>query len=356
MPVLRNFLKTITPPARERPGDWTQHPDYFVGREALSKDDAAAAREAFSRVVAQRPDQLDAKAGLARANFALGDPGALALVDEVLAQALAGTTELLRVTLEELGPAGEAPALRPSMAWRVAQRLDSDGDHSGPRPYYEVAARTDGLVGLKARVRSLELDPEPQISALSAAADLTAREPELQKRVTVLLKKRLPEEPRAIDLPPEDTRLELELRPSLHDDASVAAPPPPRIVPVRIDGRMDGGLVVRSGSGTNPLPFRNVLGLGVGLVPAVDGRSTVLTDLVVAWPEGGKGATVLRAGLGDLGLERLFPGVPQREAFSRLVAEIASSGAKWLPAGTESGSLPRYAGSDEMTRACHGAA
>jgi hypothetical protein len=77
MPVLRNFLKTMTPPARERRGDWTQHPDYFVGKEALSKDEPGAARDAFSRVLAERPEQLDAKAGLARASFLLGDPGAL---------------------------------------------------------------------------------------------------------------------------------------------------------------------------------------------------------------------------------------------------------------------------------------
>ena len=43
MPVLRNFLKTLTPPAREHPGDWVQHPDYFVGKEALGKDDPVAA-------------------------------------------------------------------------------------------------------------------------------------------------------------------------------------------------------------------------------------------------------------------------------------------------------------------------
>src|SRR5262249_11063506 len=100
MPVLRNFLKSVTPPTRERPGDWVQHPDYFAGTEALAKNEPAVAREAFLRVLAERPDQLDARAGLARAKFLLGDPGALLDVDEVLGRALAGTTELLRVTLE----------------------------------------------------------------------------------------------------------------------------------------------------------------------------------------------------------------------------------------------------------------
>ncbi len=358
MPVLRNFLKTITPPARERPGDWTQHPDYFVGKEALSKDDPRAARDAFSRVVAERPEQLDAKSGLARATFLLGDPGALALVDEVLARALAGTTELLRVTLEELGPAAEPPALRPPLAWRVGQRLDADGDGTGARPYYEVAVRADGLIGLKARVRLLELDPEPKVAALSAAADLTAREPELQKRVTALLKKFAPDAPRFIELPPESTHLEIELRPALHEDGPGAPRPvpPPRIVPVSIDSVEDSGLRLSSAGASNLLSFRKVLGLALGIVPAADGRSTVLTDLVIAWAEGETGATVLRVTLGDLGLDRLYPGVPPKEAYWRLVGDIARrSGAKRLPPGAESETLPRYSGPEEMTRACHGA-
>ena len=72
MSVLRNFLKTLTPPARERPGDWVQHPEYFVAKEALGRNDAAAARDAFLRVLADRPEQLDAKAGLAQATYLLG--------------------------------------------------------------------------------------------------------------------------------------------------------------------------------------------------------------------------------------------------------------------------------------------
>ena len=357
MPVLRNFLKTLTPPARERPGDWVQHPDYFVGKEALGKDDPVAARDAFLRVLAERPEQLDAKAGLARATYLLGDPGALAQADEVLTRALAGTTELLRVTLEELGPAGEARGLRPSLAWRVAQRLDADADGNGARPFYEVAARADGLVGLKARVRSLELDPEPKMPALATAADLTKHEPELQKRVTALLRKFAPGEPRSIELPPEDTRLEFEVRPSLEDDASlVASPaPPPRIVPIRLIGMDETGLRVSSANGVNLLPFGKVLGLALGMVPATDGRNTVLTDLVLSWPEGEKGSTVLRAGLADLGLDVLYPDVAPKEAYWRLVRMIAQrSGARWLP-GTEEGvTVPRYAGPEEMTRSVYG--
>jgi len=354
MPVLRNFLKSVTPPTRERPGDWVQHPDYFVGAEALAKNDATAAREAFSRVLAERPDQLDARAGLARATFLLGDPGALLQVDEVLGRALAGTTELLRVTLEELGPAAEARALRPALAWRVAQRLDADGDRDGARPFYEVATRVDGLVGLKARVRSLELDPEPKLEALSSVAQLTSHEPELHKRVAALLRKFAPEAPRSIELPHEDTHLEIELRPVHEAPEAVAPAPPPRIVPVRIDGVDDAGLRLSSATGTHALPFGKILAVALGRVPAEDGRATVLTDLVLSWPGGGKGATVLRASLGDLGLNRLYPGVPPKEAYWRLVGEIEKrSGAPRLPPGAEHGTLPRYAGPEEMTRSVH---
>jgi hypothetical protein len=355
MPVLRNLLKSVTPPTRERPGDWVQHTDYFVGTEALAKNDAAGAREAFTRVLAERPDQLDAKAGLARATFLLGDPGALLLVDEVLGRALAGTTELLRVTLEELGPAAEARALRPALAWRVAQRLDADADGGSARPFYEVATRVDGLVGHKARVRLLELDPEPKVDALSSVARLTAHEPELHKRVVALLRKFAPEEPRSIELPPADTHLKIDLRP-VHEAPEPAAPPPtPRIVSVRIDGMDDGGLRVSTAAGTRPLPFGKILALALGRVPAEDGRTTVLTDLVLSWPDGAKGSTILRVSLGDLGLDRLYPGVPPKEAYWRLVGEIEKrSGARRLPPGAERETLPRYAGPEEMTRSVHG--
>jgi len=356
MPVLRNFLKTLTPPARERPGEWVQHPDYFVGMEALARDDAAAARDAFLRVLAERPDQLDARAALARATYLLGDPQALARTDEVLTRALAGTTELLRVTLEELGAAGEARALRPALAWRVAQRLDADGEANDARAFYEVATRADGLVGLKARIRTLELDPEPNVRALSVAADLTAREPELHKRVTALLRKFAPEEPRSIELPPEDTRLEFEIRPTL-DDELPAKPstPSPRIVPIRVVGMDETGLRVSSANGVNPLPFDRVLGLALGMVPTGDGRRTVLTDLVLSWPQGEKGATVLRASLGELGLDQLYANVPPKEAYWRLVREIAQrSGARWLPGAGEGVTLPRYASAEDMTRSIYG--
>jgi hypothetical protein len=164
----------------------------------------------------------------------------------------------------------------------VAQRLDADADGSGARPFYEVAARADGLMGLKARVRSLELDPGPEAKALATAADLAKHEPELQKRVAALLRKFAPGEPRSIELPPEDTRLEFEVRPSLEDDAplAVAPGPPPRIVPIRLVGMDETGLRVSSANGVNTLPFGKVLGLAVGIVPAADGRKTVLTDLV----------------------------------------------------------------------------
>ena len=342
MPVLRNFLKTLTPPARERPGEWVQHPDYFVGMEALARDDAAAARDAFLRVLAERPVQLDARAALAQ-------------TDEVLTRALAGTTELLRVTLEELGAAGEARALRPAVAWRVAQRLDADGE-ADARAFYEVATRADGLVGLKARIRVLELDPKPNVRALSVAADLTAREPELHKRVTALLRKVAPEEPRSIELPPEDTRLEFEIRPTLDDELPAAASAPsPRIVPIRVVGMDETGLRVSSANGVNPLPFDRVLGLALGMVPTGDGRRTVLTDLVLSWPQGEKGATVLRASLGELGLDQLYANVPPKEAYWRLVREIAQrSGARWLPGAGEGVTLPRYASAEDMTRSIYG--
>jgi hypothetical protein len=92
------------------------------------------------------------------------------------------------------------------------------------------------------------------------------------------------------------------------------------------------------------------------MVPASDGRQTVLTDLVLSWPGGEKGSTVLRLTLADLGLDVLYPGVAPKEAYWRLVREIAQrSGARWLPGSEEGVTVPRYAGPDEMTRSVYGA-
>jgi hypothetical protein len=188
--------------------------------------------------------------------------------------------------------------------------------------------------------------------ALSSAAELTAREPELHKRVTALLRKLAPAEPRSIEMPPEDPLLELELHPS--PKVETAGAPPPRIVPIRVVGMDDAGLRVSSATGTHPLPFERILGLGLALVPATDGRNTVITDLVLSWPEGETGPTVLRASLGDLGLDRLSPGIPPKEAYWRWVREVETrSGAIRLPRGAGGETLARYAGPEEMTRALY---
>jgi membrane associated rhomboid family serine protease len=347
-------------PAVERQVGWAQHPEFFVGEEALARGDATRARQAFARVAAERPDQLDARAGLARASFELGEPGARAEVENVLGRALAGGRDLLTTTLEQLGPAAEPSRLRQAMAWRVAQALDAAGDTRSARPYYDVAARMEGLVGLKARVRALELDPVPDPAAISRVAQQGLAEPELQRRISALLKSVIPEEPPAIELPPEDTGLEFELHPSAYDappGVARAPPPPPRVVPVRIVGRDPTHLQVASANGVNPLPLRRILGVAVGVVPVADGRNTLLTDLVIGWGEGGSGPTVLRANLRDLGLEKLYPGVPPQSAYVQLLGEIEkSSGAKRLPSRNDGGSFPRYASAEEMTSACYGAA
>ena len=350
--VERKFLA----PAVEKHVGWSQHPDYFAGVEALERGDPAAARQAFYRVARERPDQLDARAGLARACMELGEPGAQAEVEAVLARALAGGTELLIETLDQLGPAADAGRLRQGQAWRVAQALDAAGRTRTARPYYDVAARMDGLVGVKARLRALELEPVPDAASVAALAAQVAGEPGLEKRVSALVRTLTPEEPRAIELPPDDTELEFELHPSLQ---TAPRPPaaPPRVVPVRILGRDPASFQVQSANGVNALPIHRILGLAVGVVPASDGRSTVLTDLVIAWGEPGKGPTILRARLPDLGLEKLYPGVPPKSAYVQLLGDIEKgSGAKRLPVTADATTFPRYASPEAMTSACYGQA
>ena len=340
-------------PAVDRKVGWSQHPEFFVGMEALSRGDAASARRAFRTVVSERPDQLDARVGLARANVELGDPGARAELEGVVARVLAAGPDVLRDTLEQLGPVAEPGRLRPAIAWRVAQSLDAAGDTRAARQYYAPAGKLDGLVGLKARLRALELDPAPSPEEVNEVRAEAGPIPELAPRAELLLRSVMLDDSRAIEMPSDDPGLEIER----HALASASAPaprPPTRVVPVRIVGSEEGRLNIASASGVNPLPLRRVLGVAVGVVPAEDGKNVVLTDLVIGWPDQTRGATVLRATLPDLGLERLYPGVAPRTAYARLLADIEeASRAMRLPAGVDPGSFPRYANPEEMTRACH---
>ena len=338
-------------PAVDRKVGWSQHPEFFVGVEALERGDAAAARRAFQTVVSERPDQLDARAGLARAGMELGEPGARAELEHVLTRALAASPDVLREVVEQLAPVTEPDRLRPALAWRLAQALDAAGEAPAARRFYEPARKLEGLVGLKARLRALELDPAPSAAEVNEVAFEAGTVPELASRAAALLRSAMPGDSRAIELPSEDTALEIELHPGF---AAAPAPPPPRIVPVRIVGRDAGRLDIASANGVNPLPLRRILGVAVGVVPSAGGENTVLTDLVIGWPDQTRGATVLRASLTDLGLERLFPGVAPRTAYTRLVTEILqTSGAMRLPAGVDPASYPRYRTAEEMTRACH---
>jgi membrane associated rhomboid family serine protease len=345
--------KRFVAPAVDRKVGWSQHPEFFVGIEALARGDPESARRAFQAVLSERPDQLDARVGLARARVELGAPGARADLEGVVARVLAAGPDVLRDTLEQLGPVAEPDRLRPAIAWRVAQALDAAGDMQPARRYYAPARKLEGLVGLKARLRALELDPAPSPEEVNAVRTEAGRIPELAPRAELLLRSVILDDSRAIELPSDEAEMEIERHPSAEPPAS-APRPPPRVVPVRIVGREDGRLDIASASGVNPLPLRRVLGIAVGVVRVEDGKDVVLTDLVIGWPNQTRGATVLRATLPDLGLERLYPGFAPRTAYARFLADIEeASRAMRLPAGVDTASFPRYASSEEMTRACH---
>ena len=328
-------------PAVDRKVGWSQHPEFFAGMEALGRGDAVAARRAFQRVVAERPDQLDARAGLARAGTELGDPGAQADLEGVLAKALGAGPEVLRDTLEQLGPAADPARLRPAIAWRVAQSLDAAGDTGAARAYHAAARKLAGLVGLKARLRALELDPARSSEEVNVVAGEAGSIPELAPRAAALRRAAMPEEPWGIDLPHEDTALEFEMHPS----AQAWAPPRPpsaRVVPVQLVGRDAGRLDISSANGVNFAPRSSASsGWRSGVVPTADGRNTVLTDLVIGWPDGTQGATVLRASVPDLGLERLYPGVAPRTPTSGSCKTSSGAPARCVsPRDVDPASLP----------------
>jgi hypothetical protein len=345
--------KRFVAPAVDGKVGWSQHPEFFVGIEALERGDPESARRAFQAVLSERPDQLDARVGVARASMELGHPGARAELEGVLARVLAAGPDVLRDTLEQLGPVAEPDRLRPATAWRVAQTLDAAGDTGAARRYYAPARKLEGLVGLKARLRALELDPAPSPDEVNAVRAEAGPIPELAPRAELLLRSVVLDDARAIELPSDEAEMEIERHPASEPPAR-APRLPPRVVPVRIVGRENGRLDIASAGGVNPLPLRRVLGIAVGVVATQDGKSLVLTDLVIGWPDQTRGATVLRATLPELGLDRLYPGLPPRIAYARFLADMEeASRPVRLPAGVDPASFPRYANPEAMTRACH---
>ena len=72
---------------------------------------------------------------------------------------------------------------------------------------------------------------------------------------------------------------------------------------------------------TRRVEFNRLVGVKAGVVATADGAS-ILTDFVLSWGEGGQGPSAIRIPGAQLGLSALFPGLPTKEAYAKLLAHV----------------------------------
>jgi hypothetical protein len=156
-----------------------------------------------------------------------------------------------------------------------------------------------------------------------------------------------------------------------HDDApaspqsEVAAAGPAVVVRSASLTRVtdDGLEIVIEGGRASSVTLGKVLAVAVGTVPNATpgkpGGRSLIVDLIMMWGQAGHGAHAVRFTGASLGLSRLFPGSPPRQAVGTLMARILErSGARALPDDTSvrSGAYAAFESVAAFEGAIYGAA
>jgi hypothetical protein len=72
---------------------------------------------------------------------------------------------------------------------------------------------------------------------------------------------------------------------------------------------------------TRRVEFNRLVGVKAGVVSTAQGAS-ILTDFVLSWGDGAEGPSAIRIPGAQLGLGALFPGVPTKDAYAKLLAHV----------------------------------
>ncbi len=363
---------------------WQQHPALQQGLEAFERGEHDAAQSAFEEVLKAEPENADAHFGLAKVLLARGQEGAHGRLERVFARLGAkGQNEELSRMARELGANLDASQLSPNVAFKVATALDLVREHQPlAESFFVRAGAGTGLVGAKAWLRAAQLrldaggEPSEVLDRVQRARasaqlpeQLATRAAELSAAAELIVQRGSvagfapePSPPSGFAVPPEGPPAM-----DLGDFSLGGAPPPPaqpRILTSQLKALGEQGLTVVSEAGQERLlPYREILGIGVGAVATrgADGasRNVLFTDLVVSWGGQGGGATALRLSSNALGLSRLYPSVPPLQAYRQLLAMLfEASGASALSDRDAllRGEFPRFADLAELERACYGQA
>ena len=402
-------------PAVERATVYQQHEGHDRAQHALERGDWDAAAQAYRDVLADRPDDLLALAGLART---APGPESMARIEEILVSRLRNgdTPGAWRLVLDMqggfdpdlltpraafllAGAASAAPVELRDLLSRLDRRAGAAGGVAGAKAHLRAAVRMREAGHTVAALR--ELDEARSMAGLPA---------EILERIEAEATKLAPAAPEsaagpaepaaegALWTPPSGV---LPSRPSAQSSrmattsAAFGAAAPPgkpatnaaagataaapgaerptvaqarepssaqavRILSCRVLSLTECILEIESTKGQlRQLDLRNVVAIGSGIVPVPEKKATmIVTDLILTFGGGGRPPAAVRIEGTQLGLATLYPGVAMKDAYAKFVhCLLDRSGASALPdrAALEAGSYPRFASTAEMNQALYGA-
>ncbi len=353
-------------PAVQGQTTWTQHAGIDEARAALERGDNEAAASSYRAVLQEQPLDREASVGLARLQQ---DPApALPLL-----QNLATRGELAKAweVAIEIGPAFDPQRLPDKLAWQLAassetaeaagdlpERLDAAiGARKGPLAAKALlrAARRCGAAGrtddahayLAAALELPELAPEMRAQIDAASRSLSSAPQDNPPEAA-------PPRPRAAAPAPAPTPA-----PSAAQVAApVSAPGAVRILACKLVRLAEDALHVELASGkTRRVEFNRLVGVKAGVVTTPQGAS-ILTDFVLSYGGEGEGPSAIRIPGAHLGLSSLFPGMPTKEAYSRLLAHVLERTLGEPQPGREAfarGEYPRFPNVAALNAAFYGA-
>jgi len=317
-------------PAVQGATTWTQHAGIDAARGALESGDTAAAATAFQEVLRDQPLDREAAVGLSRLQQ---DPApALPLL-----QNLATRGELSHAweVALELGSAFDPQKLPDKLAWQLAASADvSSGAGDLPDRLDAAIGSRGGPLAAKALLRAARRcaaagRADEAAAHLAAAREVPNLAPEMQAQIEAAANalgapaaSATPAAARAARVVSESPLA--DPAPAAEAAAAPSAAGAVRILACKLVRLAEDALHVELSSGkTRRVEFNRLVGVKAGVVATAKGAS-ILTDFVLSYGGDGQGPSAIRIAGAQLGLASLFPGVPTKEAYSKLLAHILS--------------------------------
>jgi hypothetical protein len=284
--------KHIAPALEKTQEAWVQHPGVERAERLLAEGDRRGAHVALEEVLKTQPHNRDAAVALARMELEAGHPqaGSRLLERALSADITRNDNDLMRATVEELGAAFAPAALKPAIAYRVAQALEAGGNPALAERTYAASGAAGGALGAKALLRAAELriashtDVKGAVQYLDALAAIPGIAPDVREKAQQMRRSvessGVPGGGRGISVGDGHASAD---RPVVRSARLLAMEPTALQIEDETQRKM-------------ALPMRDVLAVAVGVIPSPDGsgRNLVLTDVVLQWGGSGQRASVVR--------------------------------------------------------------